>query len=97
MTAQQSGGPDLLTQVHIAVIRLDAKVDQMREQYQDQQKKHLDHEARLRLLEVQHVSPDRVKALEDKPTVSPSTLQWVVGIIFTIAAVTVSIIGVASR
>lgn len=98
MTAQNnSGGPDLLTQVHIAVIRLDAKVDQVREQQKSQRDEHLDHEARIRILESSTVSKDKIQALEDRPYVSPATVWRVVGLICTIATIALTVVGLTLR
>ena len=93
----QSGGPDLLTQVHIAVIRLDAKVDQMREQHADQQTKHLDHEARLRLLEAAQIPPAKIQQLEDRPYVSPATVWRVVGLLVSLASIGLTVLALTLK
>lgn len=96
--ANSGPDPDLLSQVHIAVIRLDAKVDQLKDGQLEQNNKHLDHETRIRLLETKpHVPVERFVALESRDTVSTATLKWVVGFLISITGIAVTIVGLAMR
>jgi hypothetical protein len=91
-------GPDLLSQVHIAVIRLDAKVDQIKDSQREQREQFQDHEARLRILENRPAVPvERFFALENRETVSPATLKWVVGVVVSVCGVIAGIIGLILR
>jgi hypothetical protein len=87
-------GADLLGQVHVAVIRLDSKVDGLKDQLRELKDIYTDHERRIRVLEAEaRVHPDRVKALEDRDYVSPATVWKVVGLICTMASIGLTIMG----
>lgn len=90
---QPDYGSDLLGQVHVAVIRLDSKVDGLREQMKEIKDLLNDHEHRIRQLEAAQVSPARLKALEDRDYVAASTVWKVVGLICTVVSVGLTIIG----
>ena len=74
----------LLGQVHIAVIRLDDKVDNLSSLVERMSKdftaKHEDHEKRIR-------------DLEKQPYVSPATVWRVIGALTSLAAIGLTIIG----
>ena len=87
-------GADLLGQVHVAVIRLDSKVDGLKDQIKEFKDFLNDHEQRLRQLESrEYVTPDRVKALEDRDYVAAGTVWRVVGLILTLATIGLTIMG----
>lgn len=87
-------GSDLLGQVHVAVIRLDSKVDGLKDQIREIKDFLNDHEHRIRQLEArEQVSPSRVQALEDRDYVAASTVWKVVGLILTVASIAVGIVG----
>jgi hypothetical protein len=89
-------GADLLGQVHVAVIRLDSKVDGLKDQLRELKDIYNDHERRIRVLEAEHrVSPDRVKALEDRDYVAAGTVWKVVGLICTMAGIGLTILSMA--
>ena len=78
---------DLLNQIHVAVIRLDVRFDLV-------SKKQDDHEIRIRTLETRpYVSPENFQKLEERSYVSPSTLWKVVGLLTSVAAIGLTIIG----
>lgn len=89
-------GHNLLGQVHVAVIRLDSKVDNvanelrhLRDEHKDD---HADHEIRLRALEIRpHVPVADFQRLEQRPYVSPATVWKVIGAITAIASLAISI------
>lgn len=85
-------GADLLGQVHVAVIRLDAKVDAIKDQIKEIRDLYNDHEKRIRQLEADHISPSRITALEDRDYVSAATVWRVVGLILTIATTGLTIL-----
>jgi hypothetical protein len=95
MTSPNEG--NLLNQVHTAVIRLDAKVDNVQSEMRYMRDEHrdtaTDHEARLRKIEsTPHVSVERFAALESRPYVSPATVWKFIGALTAIASVAVAII-----
>lgn len=91
---QPDYGGDLLGQVHVAVIRLDSKVDGLKDQIKEIKDFLNDHEHRLRQLEArEQVAPERIKALEDRDYVAASTVWKVVGLILTIASIGITILG----
>lgn len=75
---------ELLGQVHIAVIRLDDKLDGLVDQLARLQKtvddRHNDHEARIRVL-------------EQRPYVSPGTVWKVIATLLSVVGVGLTIIG----
>lgn len=82
----------VLTQLHIAMIRLDAKVDGLYGRIAEIGKTHDDHEGRIRSLESQKVDPARIKALEDKPSVSPATVWKVIGALISVLGILTTVI-----
>lgn len=91
-------GADLLGQVHVAVIRLDSKVDGLKDQLRELKDIYNDHERRIRVLEaVQHVSPERIKALEDRDYVASGTVWRVVGLVCTLATLGLGILAMTVR
>lgn len=91
---QPDYGSDLLGQVHVAVIRLDSKVDGLKDQIREIKDFLNDHEHRIRQLESkEHVTPERVKALEDRDYVAAGTVWKVVGLICTLATIGLTILG----
>jgi hypothetical protein len=87
-------GADLLGQVHVAVIRLDSKVDGLKDQIKEIKDFLNDHEHRIRQLESrEYVTPERVKALEDRDYVAAGTVWKVVGLILTLATIGLTIMG----
>lgn len=87
------GSSDLLGQVHVAVIRLDSKVDALKELIKEVKEAINDHEHRLRQLESAQVAPSRIQALEDRDYVAASTVWKVVGLICTLATIGLTIMG----
>lgn len=85
-------GADLLGQVHVAVIRLDAKVDAIKDQIKEIRDLYNDHEKRIRQLEAAQVSPSQIKALEDRDYVEAGTVWKVVGLICTLAGIGLTIL-----
>lgn len=81
-------------QVHVAVIRLDVKVDTLvreHERTRDELRSSLsDHEHRIRRLENDHVSVERFTLLEIRPYISPSSARWLVGTIIAIAGLVIA-------
>lgn len=89
---------DLLGQVHVAVIRLDAKMDGITAELRDVRDRHGDHESRLRLLEQRPTpSMEQVKRLEDRPYVSPATIWKVIGAVMTAAGIAIAIINLVVK
>lgn len=91
-----SPDPSLLGQVHTAVIRLDAKMDnvqqEMRHLRDEHKDGHTDHEARIRKIESTYAPVDRLAALENRPYVSPATVWKVVTAILTLAGVVIAFV-----
>lgn len=85
-------GADLLGQVHVAVIRLDAKVDAIKDQIKEIRDLYNDHEKRIRQLEADQVSPARLKALEDRDYVESGTVWKVVGLVLSLATIGLTIL-----
>lgn len=86
-------GADLLGQVHVAVIRLDSKVDGLKDQIKEIKDFLNDHEHRIRQLEArEQVSPDRVKALEDRDYVAAGTVWKVVGLVLSLATIGLTVL-----
>lgn len=85
-------GADLLGQVHVAVIRLDAKVDAIKDQIKEIRDLYNDHEKRIRQLEAEQIAPARIKALEDRDYVEAGTVWKVVGLICTLAGIGLTIL-----
>lgn len=90
---QPDYGADLLGQVHVAVIRLDSKLDGLKDQFKEFKDLVNDHDHRIRQLEVAQISPERIKALEDRDYVAAATVWKVVGLILTVASIAVGIVG----
>jgi hypothetical protein len=83
----------VLGQLHIAMIRLDAKVDGINTRIGEFTKAHDDHETRLRLLEARpHVRPERLEALENRPSVSPATVWKALGFAVAVLGIIVPIL-----
>lgn len=87
---------ELLTQLNVAMIRLDGRLDNILELLRDLRSSHQDHEMRIRVIEPAYVSRStlreledalniRIKEVYDKPTVSPATLWKVAGLLATVA------------
>lgn len=86
-------GADLLGQVHVAVIRLDAKVDALKDQIKEIRDLYNDHERRIRVMEAEpKISPERIKALEDRDYVASGTVWRVVGLVCTLATIGLGIL-----
>ena len=89
---------DLLGQVHVAVIRLDAKVDnvnnELRHLRDEHQKNHADHETRIRDIEKSYVGQTEFQALKERPYVSPATVWKLAGAVTALASLVVAIISV---
>lgn len=86
---------ELLGQVHVAVIRLDAKMDHITDELSHVRNRHSDHEARLRHLEAQpRVTVEAFARLEDRPYVSPATVWKVIGSVGTFAGIAVAVIAI---
>lgn len=97
MTQQHNQQQDLLGQVHIAVIRLDAKMDSFTAMIRDLRDTQLDHEQRIRILEsLPRYQPERLQALESNH-VTPASVKWAVGTIITIASVVIGIIALTLK
>lgn len=77
MTSPSEGS--LLGQVHTAVIRLDAKVDNVQRELGEMRDGRADHETRLRLLET-------------RPYVSPATVWKLLSAVLAAAGVVVAVI-----
>lgn len=89
---------DLLGQVHVAVIRLDGKVDginqELRRLSDDQLRNHTDHEGRLRVIESSYVTTEKFHEVANRPYVSPATVWKIVGSFIAFASLVVAIIGI---
>jgi hypothetical protein len=86
-------GADLLGQVHVAVIRLDAKVDALKDQIREIRDLYNDHEKRIRLIEAEpKIAPERIKALEDRDYVAASTVWKVVGLVLSLATIGLTVL-----
>jgi hypothetical protein len=86
-------GADLLGQVHVAVIRLDAKVDAIKDQIKEIRDLYNDHEKRIRQLEAEpKISLERLKAVEDRDYVAAATVWKVVGLICTLAGIGLTVL-----
>lgn len=83
---------DLLGQVHVAVIRLDAKVDAIKDQIKEIRDLYNDHEKRIRQLEADQVAPSRIKALEDRDYVEAGTVWKVVGLVMSLATIGLTVL-----
>lgn len=81
-------GTDLMQQIHIAMIRLDTKMDNLTDRVNAAQRSfdisHKDHEERLRLLET-------------RPYVEPATVWKVIGVIIGMAGVALTIVGMVIK
>jgi hypothetical protein len=90
------GSGSLLGQVHTAVIRLDAKVDnvqtEMRYMRDEHRDGHTDHEARIRKIESSYAPVDRLAKLEERPYVSPLTVWKLLGALTAIAGVVIAFV-----
>lgn len=90
------GPGGILGQVHIAVIRLDSKVDSMKEDLTNirvtHKDGHVDHEGRLRVLE-----NVRLPSLENRSYVSPATVWKAIGAVIGFSSLVVAIIGLSTR
>lgn len=95
----EAGRFGLLEQIHVATIRLDAKVDNLgielrhlRDEHKDD---HADHENRLRALELKpSISPKEFDELKQRPYVSPATVWRVVGVLLTVASLAIALLKV---
>lgn len=90
---------NLMGQIHVAVIRLDAKVDsinsELRRLSDEHLRDHADHEGRIRVLESrQYVSAERFQQVADRPYVAPATVWKVVGAFFAISSIIVAIVNI---
>lgn len=74
---------ELLTQLNVAIIRLDDKVTHVLEALRDLRMGHQDHETRLRVIEAAYATRTQLKEVENKPTVSPGTMWKVAGVLGT--------------
>ena len=93
MTGGQRNDGDLLSQIHIAMIRLDSKLDGLIQQVNNIVETQRDHEIRLRSLELKpHVDPQRVVKLEDKEYVTTAGVWRVVGAVVGIVSVLATVI-----
>lgn len=93
---------NLLGQVHTAVIRLDAKVDNVQSEMRYMRDEHrdtaTDHEARLRKIEgTPLVSVERFTALEARPYVSPGTVWKLVGALIAAGSLVATIVGLVVK
>lgn len=81
-------GADLMQQIHIAMIRLDTKMDNLADRVNAAQvsydKGYRDHEERLR-------------TLESRDYVSPATVWKVIGLILTVVSVGIGIVGMVVK
>jgi hypothetical protein len=106
MTGGQRNDEGLLSQIHIAMIRLDSKLDGLIVQMNNIGETQRDHEIRIRAQEMRpHVDPVRVTKLEERAYVdpgrvsrleenhvSPAGLKWAVGITLTIMGILATVI-----
>lgn len=93
---------DVLGQVHVAVIRLDAKFDnintELRRISDESLRNHVDHESRLRVLEVRpFVTVDRFTALEQRPYVAPATVWKLVGTMIAFSSLMIAVVNIIFR
>lgn len=83
-----NAGNDLLRQIHIAMIRLDSKMDGLDKRLNDLQKsysdKYTDQETRIRVL-------------EQRPYVAPATVWRVIGALTGVASVAVGLTALLIR
>lgn len=91
----------LLDQINIAMIRLDAKVDNILNQLHNLYNSHQDHETRLRVLEAEKATNKQLETLETKvqmldsrPYVAPATVWKAIGAVSAIATLVIAIINV---
>ena len=80
----------VLSQLHIALIRLDAKVDGLNSRFGEFSRAHDDHETRLRILETRQVpSMMQFQQLAEREYVEPATVWKVVGLLLTLLGIIV--------
>lgn len=89
---------ELLTNLNVAMIRMDGRLDNIVELLHDLRSSRQDHETRLRLIEATYATRLQIKELEealsrrikeiaDKPTVSPGTLWKVIGVVVPVVGI----------
>lgn len=89
---------DLLGQVHVAVIRLDTKMDNITTELArvrtDMGDRHRDHEQRIRKLEGDHVTVEQFTELRNRPHISPASVRWLVGTVIAFAGLVIAIMNI---